>query len=78
MPFPDLPNYHALFVLILTGVALFLFRRDDIPLETSCVIVLLLLTIGFTLFEFHNHNGHLEPIQFFAGFGHEALVAVCA
>lgn len=78
MPFPDLPNYHALFVLILTGVALFLFRRDDIPLETSCVIVLLLLTIGFTLFDFHNHNGHLEPIQFFAGFGHEALVAVCA
>ncbi len=78
MPFPDLPNYHALFVLVLTVVALFLFRRDDIPLETSCVIVLLLLTIGFTLVPFYNHNGHLEPMEFFTGFGHEALIAVCA
>ncbi|MRX28099.1 SLC13 family permease [Kangiella sp. HZ709] len=78
MPFPELPNYHALYVLILTVVALYLFRRDDIPLETSCVIVLLLLTIGFTLVEFHNHNGLLEPMQFFTGFGHEALIAVCA
>lgn len=78
MGFPDLPNYHALFVLVLTVVALFLFRRDDIPLETSCVVVLLLLTIGFTLAPFHNQNGHLEPMEFFLGFGHEALIAVCA
>lgn len=78
MPFPDLPNNHALFVLILTVFALFLFRRDDIPLETSCVIVLLILTIGFTLAPFHNFNGRLEPMEFFSGFGHEALIAVCA
>ncbi|MBD3654800.1 SLC13 family permease [Kangiella sp.] len=78
MPFPDLPNNHALFVLLLTAFALYLFRRDDIPLETSCVIVLLLLTIGFSFAPFHNFNGRLEPMQFFSGFGHEALVAVCA
>ncbi|MDX1453649.1 MAG: SLC13 family permease [Oleiphilaceae bacterium] len=78
MPFPDLPNNHALFVLLLTVFALYLFRRDDIPLETSCVIVLLLLTVGFSFAPFHNFNGHLEPMQFFSGFGHEALVAVCA
>ncbi len=78
MPFPDLPNGHALFVLLLTVFALYLFRRDDIPLETSCVIVLLVLTMGFTFAPFHNFNGLLEPMQFFSGFGHEALVAVCA
>ncbi len=78
MPFPDLPNNHALFVLLLTVFALYLFRRDDIPLETSCVIVLLLLTIGFSFAPFHNFNGRLEPMQFFSGFGHEALVAVCS
>lgn len=78
MPFPDLPNNHALFVLLLTAFALYLFRRDDIPLETSCVIVLLALTIGFSFAPFHNFNGRLEPMQFFSGFGHEALVAVCA
>lgn len=78
MPFPDLPNNHALFVLLLTVFALYLFRRDDIPLETSCVIVLLALTMGFSFAPFHNFNGRLEPMQFFSGFGHEALVAVCA
>lgn len=78
MPFPDLPNNHALFVLLLTVFALYLFRRDDIPLETSCVIVLLCLTMGFSFAPFHNFNGRLEPMQFFSGFGHEALVAVCA
>lgn len=78
MPFPDLPNGHALFVLLLTVFALYLFRRDDIPLETSCVVVLLILTMGFTFAPFYNFNGHLEPMQFFSGFGHEALVAVCA
>jgi di/tricarboxylate transporter len=78
MPFPDLPNGHALFVLLLTVFALYLFRRDDIPLETSCVVVLLILTMGFTFAPFHNFNGHLEPMEFFSGFGHEALVAVCA
>lgn len=78
MPFPDLPNNHALFVLLLTVFALYLFRRDDIPLETSCVIVLLMLTMGFSFAPFHNFNGRLEPMQFFSGFGHEALVAVCA
>ncbi|MHC9512105.1 SLC13 family permease [Kangiella sp. M94] len=78
MPFPDLPNNHALFVLLLTVFALYLFRRDDIPLETSCVIVLLMLTIGFSFAPFHNFNGRLEPMQFFSGFGHEALIAVCS
>lgn len=78
MPFPDLPNNHALFVLLLTIFALYLFRRDNIPLETSCVIVLLVLTIGFSFAPFHNFNGRLEPMQFFSGFGHEALIAVCS
>lgn len=78
MPFPDLPNNHALFVLLLTVFALYLFRRDNIPLETSCVIVLLVLTIGFSFAPFHNFNGRLEPMQFFSGFGHEALIAVCS
>ena len=73
MPFPDLPNGHALFVLLLTVFALYLFRRDDIPLETSCVIVLLILTMGFTFVPFYNFNGHLEPMEFFTGFGQHRM-----
>jgi len=58
-------------------VALFLFTRDRIPLETSSLIVLVLLTVGFEWFPYWDAAGPLHTIDFFSGFGHEALVAVC-
>jgi len=77
--FPSIPNYHALAVLILTGIALYLFRREDIRLESSCLGVLIILAVGFELFPFADKSGkHIESIDFFYGFGHEALIAVCA
>jgi len=78
MNFPAVPNEHALVVLLLTAVALFLFTREKVPLETSSLLVLVLLVLGFELFPFHRETGHVEAQDFFHGFGHEALVAVCA
>ena len=75
---PDLPNAHAVSVLILTIMALFLFSREKIRLETSSLLVLVLLTIGFELFPFESADKPLHAVSFFYGFGHEALVAVCA
>ncbi|MEE4245179.1 MAG: SLC13 family permease [Kangiellaceae bacterium] len=77
---PSIPNNHALAVLLLTVFALYLFRRDDIPLETSCLAVLLAVIVGFVLFPFAppHYVEPLEPSDFFSGFGHEALVSVCA
>lgn len=75
---PDLPNMHALSVLVLTAVALFLFTRDRIPLETSSFLVLVVLTVGFELFPYpHSEEHTLHAVDFFLGFGHEALIAVC-
>ena len=74
---PPLPDQHALAVLALTVVALFLFTRERIPLETSGLIVLVLLTIGFEWFPYHDGTQMLHTVDFFSGFGHEALVAVC-
>jgi len=65
-------------MLIITAIALYLFRRDDIPLETSSLAVLILLCLVFTFFPFETSSGHLEPSSLFFGFGHEALVTVCA
>ncbi len=77
--FPSIPNYHALAVLLLTGIALYLFRREDIRLESSCLGVLIILAVGFELVPFAAEGGkHIESIDFFYGFGHEALIAVCA
>jgi len=74
---PPLPDQHALAVLVLTVVALFLFTREHIPLETSSLIVLVLLTIGFEWFPYQDGTQTLHTVDFFSGFGHEALVAVC-
>ncbi len=78
MNLPDIPNYHALAVLLMTAVALYLFSRDDLPLETSSLAVLSLLALGFTVFPFAEGGNQLEAKDLFSGFGHEALVAVCA
>lgn len=74
---PPLPDQHALAVLALTVIALFLFTREKLPLETSSLLVLVLLTVGFELFPYQYGTQTLHAIEFFTGFGHEALVAVC-
>jgi di/tricarboxylate transporter len=72
------PNAHATAVLLLTAGALLLFTRERIALETSSLAVLVLLTLGFELFPFEYDGRVLHATDFFLGFGHEALVAVCA
>jgi len=78
MAFPDIPNVHALAVLLLTVLALFLFTREKIPLESSSLFILVTLIIGFELFPFKGHFGEVQLADFFHGFGHEALIAVCS
>ncbi len=78
MTIPSPPNVHAIAVLILTVLALILFTRERIPLETSSLLVLIGLAVGFELFPFSMSGGTLHAVDFFHGFGHEALVAVCA
>ena len=73
-----LPNPHTLAVLILTGIALLLFSREKIPLESSSLVILALLAVGFELFPYEGASGPVRSVDFFKGFGHEALVAVCA
>jgi len=76
---PITPDVHGIAVLVLTIVALFLFTRDRIPLESSSLAILIILTAGFTLFPYvKDGQVAVGPMEFFAGFGNEALVAICA
>ncbi|MEM6818762.1 MAG: SLC13 family permease [Pseudomonadota bacterium] len=69
---------HGLFALVLTGIALYLFTRDRIALESSSLAVLLVLVAVFQVFPFAT-DGAVVPVSlFFSGFGNEALIAVCA
>ncbi len=70
---------HTIGVMLLTLVALFLFARDSIPLQTSSLFVLCALILGFHIFPYTQSDGTVFPIKtFFLGFGNEALIAVCA
>jgi di/tricarboxylate transporter len=73
-----LPNFHALAVMVLIVVALVLFAREEIPLETTSLVVLVTLTVGFQLFPFRTETETLQPSDFFLGFGNRALIAVSA
>jgi len=69
---------HAFAVLALTVAAFALFASDKLPIETTSLAVLVLLTIGFQVFPYAGPGPRISPVDFFFGFGHEALVAICA
>ena len=76
---PITPDAHGIAVLILTVLALFLFTRDRIPLESSSLVILIILVAGFELVPYERDGETiLHARDFFAGFGNEALVAICA
>ena len=76
--FPPVPDAHAVAVLALIAGALILFTREGIALESSCLLVLIALVVGFTAFPYQRAGVVLHPSEFFSGFGHEALVTICA
>ena len=73
------PEPHTIAVLLLTLVALILFTREKIPLQTSSLFVLCALILGFELFPYQLPDGSiLNTKLFFMGFGNQALIAVSA
>ena len=75
---PITPDAHGVAVLLLTALALFLFTRDNIPLESSSLAVLIVLVAGFQVFPYERGDVSLRAVEFFQGFGNEALIAICA
>lgn len=72
------PDAHGIAVLLLIAVALFLFTRDSLPLETSSLAILIALVAGFHFFPYESNGTQLGTSQLLAGFGNEALIAICA
>ena len=76
---PITPDAHGIAVLLLTVFALFLFTRDKIPLESSSLAILIILVAGFELFPYERGGEKVLGVaDFFAGFGNEALITICA
>lgn len=72
------PGLHALAALVVTGCALFLFSREKIPLQASCLGILVVLMVGVELFPFDYNGSTIRASYFLAGFSNEALIAICA
>ncbi|MFQ6006275.1 MAG: SLC13 family permease [Woeseia sp.] len=72
------PDAHGFAVLLLIAVALFLFTRDRLPLESSSLALLIVLITGFQFFPYEVDGIPLGPADFVSGFGHEALIAICS
>ncbi len=70
------PDAHGVAVLLLIIVALYLFTRRRLPLESSSLAVLITLVVGFELFPYEVDGVPLEAGDFLLGFGHEALVTI--
>jgi di/tricarboxylate transporter len=72
------PDFHAYAVMALVVLALILFASERVPLATSSLLILVLLTLLFEVFPYRNESGLLRASDLFLGFGHQALVAVCS
>jgi len=59
------PDVHAIAVYALIIGALYLFTRERLPLETSALLVLVLLTTGFELFPYERDGETLRAVEFF-------------
>lgn len=59
-------------------VAFYLFSRGDVPLQTTSLLVLAALTVGFYLFPYQRNGVSVVPTDFYLGFGHEALITISA
>lgn len=72
------PDFHAYAVMALVVLALVLFASERVPLATSSLLILVMLTLLFEIFPYQGSSGLLQASDLFLGFGHQALVAVCS
>lgn len=70
---------HALFVIGLTIAAFLSFALERVTVETTALAVMVILLAAFTVAPLELADGStFRPTLLLAGFGHEALVAICA
>lgn len=69
---------HGLAVLVFTIAIFAAFTSRRIPIEVTSLVVLVALPLGFTLFPYEGADGRVDPLAFFQGFSHEALIAICS
>lgn len=65
-------------VLIGIVVAFYMLARERVPMTVTSLGIIAVLSVAFGIFPYEGPHGRLGPADFFTGFGHEALIAICA
>ena len=60
------------------ALVFYAMARELAPITVVSLCIIALLALGFQIFPYSGPRGTLEPTDFFDGFGHEALVAICS
>ena len=68
---------HGAAVLAFTVIVFALFIWDRWEMTTVCLVILIALPLGFEWAPLRTPQGTVDPMRFFAGFGHPALIAIC-
>ncbi len=68
---------HGVAALVFAAIVFGLFIWDRLPITTVCLVILVALPFGFVLAPLQTPQGTVDPMRFFAGFGHPALIAIC-
>jgi len=69
---------HGIAVLVFTVIVFALFIWDRWEMTTICLVILIALPLGFEWAPLRTAQGTVDPLRFFAGFGHPALIAICS
>jgi di/tricarboxylate transporter len=75
---PEPPSVYAVTAIALTFVAILLFTRDKLPLESSSFVILILILVWFEFFPIELAGARLRADDVVAGFGNEALITIAA
>jgi len=69
---------HGIAVIIGLVAAFYVMARERVPITVTSLGIIAVLSVAFQVFPYTGPRGSLGGLDFFAGFGHEALVAICA
>ncbi|MCP5144094.1 MAG: SLC13 family permease [Gammaproteobacteria bacterium] len=69
---------HGAVMLAFTLAMFVIFVLDRFPLASVCLAILVFVPLLFALFPLGTVDGPVTPTDFFLGFGHPALIAICS
>lgn len=75
---PGIPSYHALAAMIVTAAMFVAFARGRMPVEIVSLLTIAVIAVGLYFFPLPGQQPTQGLELAFAGFGHYALITICA